>query len=80
MAFDDTTTPPGDATTAVGGLYVNQMITARALLEGHQKMLHTATFSPTRRRAASSCTGPIRIGSVKGSASSSTKAGSTTST
>ena len=45
MAFDDTTTPPGDATTAVGGLYVNQMITARALLEGHQKMLHTATFS-----------------------------------
>ena len=32
MAFDDTTQPPGDATTAVGGLYVNQMITARALI------------------------------------------------
>ncbi len=45
MAFDDASTPPGDATNAVGGLYVNQMITARALIEGHRKMLHTAEFS-----------------------------------
>ena len=45
MAFDDTTQPPGDATTAVGGLYVNQMITARALIEGHRKMLAAAKFA-----------------------------------
>ena len=42
MAFDDPTPAPGDSTRAEGGLYVNQMITARALMEGHQKMLHTA--------------------------------------
>ncbi len=45
MAFDDSTTAPGDATTASGGLYVNQMITARALIEGHRKMLQTAEFA-----------------------------------
>ncbi|RZV48854.1 MAG: tRNA dihydrouridine synthase DusB [Acidimicrobiales bacterium] len=43
--FDDATLPPGDASTASGGLYVNQMITARALMEGHKKMLHTARFA-----------------------------------
>ena len=45
MAFDDTAQPPGDATTAVGGLYVNQMITARALIEGHRKMLESAKYA-----------------------------------
>ena len=45
MAYDDPTPAPGDAVTAVGGLYVNQMITARALIEGHQKMLHAAQFA-----------------------------------
>jgi len=43
--FDDATLPPGDGTTASGGLYVNQMITARALMEGHQKMMQTARFA-----------------------------------
>lgn len=45
MAYDDATPAPGDAVTAVGGLYVNQMITARALIEGHQKMLHAARYA-----------------------------------
>ena len=45
MAYDDSTPAPGNATTAVGGLYVNQMITARALIEGHKKMLHSAKFA-----------------------------------
>ncbi len=45
MAYDDPTPAPGDASTASGGLYVNQMITARALIEGHQKMLHSAKFA-----------------------------------
>ena len=45
MAFDDTTQPPGDATNAVGGLYVNQMITARALIEGHRKMMESAKYA-----------------------------------
>lgn len=45
MAFDDATPAPGDATSAHGGLYVNQMITARALIEGHAKMLHSAQFA-----------------------------------
>ena len=45
MAYDDPTPAPGDATTASGGLYVNQMITARALIEGHRKMLHSAKFA-----------------------------------
>lgn len=45
MPYDDPTPAPGDATTAIGGLYVNQMITARALIEGHQKMLHAAQFA-----------------------------------
>lgn len=31
--------------TATGGLYVNQMITARALMEGHEKMMHAAEFA-----------------------------------
>ena len=45
MAYDDTTPAPGDAQTAGGGLYVNQMITARALIEGHKKMMHSAEFA-----------------------------------
>jgi len=45
MAFDDTTPAPGDSTHAVGGLYVNQMITARALIEGHRKMLESAKYA-----------------------------------
>jgi nifR3 family TIM-barrel protein len=45
MAFDDDAQAPGDAFTATGGLYVNQMITARALMEGHKKMLHSAEFA-----------------------------------
>ena len=45
MAYDDTTPAPGDAQTASGGLYVNQMITARALIEGHKKMMHSAEFA-----------------------------------
>ena len=45
MAYDETAQPPGDSTTAVGGLYVNQMITARALIEGHKKMLQSARYA-----------------------------------
>lgn len=45
MAFDDPTPPAGDAVTATGGLYVNQMITARALIEGHEKMLRAAAYA-----------------------------------
>lgn len=45
MAYDDATAAPGDAVTAVGGLYVNQMITARALIEGHKKMLQSAKYA-----------------------------------
>ena len=45
QAFDDQTPSPGDSSSALGGLYVNQMITARALMEGHQKMLRTAEFA-----------------------------------
>ena len=45
MAYDDATQPPGDAVTATGGLYVNQMITARALIEGHRKMLESAKYA-----------------------------------
>lgn len=45
MPFADDTPAPGDAVTATGGLYVNQMITARALMEGHKKMLHSAEFA-----------------------------------
>ncbi len=45
MAYDDTTPAPGDAQTARGGMYVNQMITARALIEGHRKMMHSAKFA-----------------------------------
>ena len=45
MAYDDTTPAPGDAQNASGGLYVNQMITARALIEGHKKMMHSAEFA-----------------------------------
>ena len=45
MAYDDSTPAPGDARTATGGLYVNQMSTARALIEGHKKMMHSAEFA-----------------------------------
>ncbi len=45
MAYDDPNPAPGDAVTATGGLYVNQMITARALIEGHKKMLHSARYA-----------------------------------
>ena len=45
MAYDETAQPPGDATNAVGGLYVNQMITARALIEGHRKMMESAKYA-----------------------------------
>ena len=45
QAFDDPTPTPGDERTAPGGLYVNQMITARALIEGHKKMLHASEFA-----------------------------------
>lgn len=45
MPFDDPTPAPGDAVTAVGGLYVNQMITARALIEGHRKMMESARYA-----------------------------------
>ena len=45
MAYDDSSPAPGDARTATGGLYVNQMITARALIEGHKKMMHSAEFA-----------------------------------
>ncbi|MGI9605296.1 MAG: tRNA dihydrouridine synthase DusB [Acidimicrobiales bacterium] len=43
--FDDPSPSRGTATDAIGGLYVNQMITARALMEGHQKMMHAAEFA-----------------------------------
>lgn len=46
IAFDESRPAPGDERTATGGLYVNQMITARALIEGHEKMLHAAEFAP----------------------------------
>ena len=42
----DRSPAPGDAITASGGLYVNQMITARALIEGHRRMLQAAEFAP----------------------------------
>lgn len=45
IPYDQPALPPGDARTATGGLYVNQMITARALIEGHEKMLRAAAFA-----------------------------------
>ena len=45
MPYDEDNPAPGDAKNASGGLYVNQMITARALIEGHKKMMHSAEFA-----------------------------------
>jgi len=45
LPFDHDGAAPGTPTHAIGGLYVNQMITARALMEGHQKMLRAAEFA-----------------------------------
>ena len=46
MSTLDRSAPPGAADHAAGGLYVNQMITARALIEGHRRMLQAAEFAP----------------------------------
>ena len=47
-------------TGTVSGLYVCEMVTARALVERNPKTLHMTTFAPKNSRAHCSCTPSIR--------------------